>query len=391
MIRALFVFLFFLALFTVSVFFAMQQTGFASLRFGDTEYTVNLVNFVIGIFILLPLLYIFFKLVGLLFNAPKLIHDKMSSRRHNKALKDTQHGLTKFIQGDWVQSEKLLLRGAENSKASAINYIWAACAAHQRGDFTERDAHLAAAKNANPDETATLDVLQAEMLLEQNMPEQALASLSKHSDAIRSNSKIATLFSTAYEQLQDWDRLASIIPQLKNAKNLDAQHYSHIVKQALKGLLKTQQNNADEIGTKHKDALLADGELTVEYVSALRQQGKHELAESISSTSLNTNWNSKLAHQYGLIEFKDAGAVLSKAEKWAEQHTDDENLYLSLGRICKQAQLWGKAKAYFESSLSRKPLAETYAELSSLHEQLDEHDDAHRCAKKGLQLATNKL
>ncbi len=391
MIRALLVFLFFLALFTVSVFFAMQQTGFASLRYGDTEYTVNLVHFVIGIFILLPLLYIFFKLVGLLFNAPKLIHDKMSSRRHNKALKDTQQGLTKFIQGDWTQSEKLLLRGAENSNASAINYIWAARAAHQRGDFTERDTHLAEAKNANPDETAALDVLQAEMLLEQNLPEQALASLSKHSDAIRSNSKIATLFANAYEQLQDWERLASIIPQLKNAKHLDAKLYSHIEKQALKGLLKTQQNNADEIGTKYKDALLADAELTVGYVSVLRQQGKHETAESVASTSLNKNWNSELAHQYGLIEFKDAGAALSKAESWAEQHTDDENLYLSLGRICKQAQLWGKAKAYFESSLSRKPLAEAYAELSSLHEQLDEHDDAHRCAKKGLQVATNKL
>ena len=81
----------------------MQQTGFASLQYGDTEYTVNLVHFVIGIFILLPIIYIFFKLIGLLFNAPKLIHDKMISRRHNKALKDTQQGLTKFIQGDWTQ------------------------------------------------------------------------------------------------------------------------------------------------------------------------------------------------------------------------------------------------------------------------------------------------
>ena len=391
MIRALLVFLLFLALFTVSVFIAMQQTGFASLRYGDTEYTVNLVHFVIGAFILLPIIYIFFKLIGLLFKAPKLIHEKMSNRRHNKALKDTQQGLTKFIQGDWIQSEKLLLRGAENSNTSAINYIWAARAAHQRGDFTERDTHLAAAKNANPEETAALDVLQAEMLLEQKMPEQALASLSKHNGAIRTNPKIATLFANAYEQLQDWDKLAGIIPQLKNVKNLDAQVYSHIEKQALKGLLNNQQNNADEIGTKYKDALLADNELTVEYVSALRQQGKYELAESIASTSLNKNWNTELVHQYGLIKFKDPGAILAKAEKWAEQHTDDENLYLSLGRICKQAKLWGKAKAYFESSLSRKPLAETYAELSNLHEQLDEHDDAHRCAKKGLQVATNRL
>ncbi len=388
MIRALLVFLFFLALFTISVFFAMQQTGFASLRYGDTEYTVNLVHFVIGLFILLPIIYVFFKLVGLLFNAPKFIHDKMRRRRQNKALSDTKQGLTKYIQGDWSESEKLLLRGAKDSNASAINYIWAAQAAHQRGDFTLRDTHLASAKNANPNETTVLDILQAGMLLEQKMPEQALASLSKHNESIRSNPKIAMLFAKAYEQLKDWDKLADIMPQLKNTKNLDRQIYTVIEKQALKGLLNNSQNNADEIGTKHKDALLADSELTVEYVSTLRRQGKHELAESVANAGLKSNWSTELIHEFGLIDFKDPGTTLAKAESWAEKHTDDENLYLSLGRICKKAKLWGKAKAYFESSLSRKPLAETYAELASLHEQLDEHDEANRCAKKGLKLAT---
>ena len=63
-------------------------------------------------------------------------------------------------------------------------------------------------------------------------------------------------------------------------------------------------------------------------------------------------------------------------------------MLVTLGRICNKAQLWGKAKAYFESSLTRKPLAETYAELAALHEQLDELEDAHKCAKKGLKLAT---
>ena len=83
----------------------------------------------------------------------------------------------------------------------------------------------------------------------------------------------------------------------------------------------------------------------------------------------------------------DAVQALNKVEKWAEHHTDDTYLYLTLGRICNKAQLWGKAKAYFESSLSRKPLAETYAELAALHEQLNEMDEAHRCAKKGLKIA----
>ena len=391
MIRALLVFLFFLALFTVSVYFAMKEPGFASFSYGDTEYTIRLVDFVIGLFILLPIIYIFFKLIGLIFNAPKLIHTKMNQRRQQKALDDTQLGLTKYIQGEWPQAEKLLLRGADNSNSAAINYIWAAYAAHKCGDYSQRDEYLASAKEASPDESSALEILQAELLLEQQMPEQALANLSRHSNEIRSNPKIASLFAKAYEQLKDWGKLADIIPQLKNSKNLDEQTVNQVVKKTLKCLLNNNQNNPEELGVKFKDSLLADKELTVDYVAALRRQGKHELAENIAATALDNNWCTKLVRQYGLIELKDAGQTLSKVEKWAEQHTDDANLYLTLGRICNRAQLWGKAKAYFESSLSRKPLVETYAELAALHEHLGETDEAQRCAKKGIKIATHSV
>ena len=391
MIRALLVFIFFLVVFTLAVFFAMKEPGFASFSYGNSEYTIRLVDFVIGLFILIPILYIFFKLISLLFNAPGLIHNKMNKRRQEKALHDTQQGLTNYIQGDWAQSEKLLLRSAENSDSAMINYIWAARAAHKRGNFSERDIHLAAAKKFSPNESSTLDILQAEFSLQQQMPEQALANLNKHSDTIRTNPKIATLFANAYEQLKDWEKLAEIIPQLKNSKYLDQKKFSHIEKQALQGLLKNNQTSAEELGTKFKDSILNDKQLTVDYVSALRQQAKYELAEKVAANSLNENWSSELVRQYGMIKFKDPSSALTQAEKWAEQHTDDANLYLSLGRICKKAQLWGKAKAYFESSLSRKPLAETYAELAALHEQLNEIEDAHRCTKKGLKIATRGI
>lgn len=390
MIRALLVFIFFLIIFTASVFFAMQQPGFVNFNYGDSEFTINLVHFVIGLFILLPLLYIFFKILGLIFNAPKMINNSVTRRRQNKATQDTQKGLNKYTQGDYSQSEKLLLNAAEHSSAAEINYIWAARAAHMRGDHAQRDVHLAAAKDSNPEDSSALDILRAELLLDQKLPEQALASLSQHSDAVRSNPKIATLFASAYEQLGDWNNLSELLPQLKSSKNIDTQTYQHIEKQTLKGLLNDEKNEIglDEMGSKYKDAIASDKELTLDYVSALRKQGKHDVAERTAVNALDKQWCSKLVREYGLIDLQDPSGALSKAELWVDQHTNDENLYLSLGRICNKAQLWGKAKTYFETSLSRKPLAETYAELNALHEQLDEMEDAHKCAKKGLKLAT---
>ena len=393
MIRALLIFIFFLIVFTAAVFFAMQAPGFAVFTYGNTTYELPLVEFVIGLFILFTVFYILLRLFALIFSAPKRIHSAINKRRQSKALDKTQQGLTKYTKGDWTQSEKLLLSGADHSSSASVNYIWAARSAHMRGDYAERDTHLAEAKKSNPDDSSAVDVLRGELLIDQHMPEQALASLSQHDGAIRSNPKIAYLFANAYEQLGDWKKLADILPPLKNSKSISQQNYSRIEKEAIKGLLQNSQNasNVDEIGTKYRENISADEELTLEYVSALRQHGKHELAESIVSNALAKNWCSKLVRQYGLIELKDPSQALNKAEQWIEQHTNDANLYLTLGRICNRAQLWGKAKAYFESSLTRKPLAETYAELAALHEQLDELEDAHKCAKKGLKLATRSI
>ncbi|MEJ2114905.1 MAG: heme biosynthesis HemY N-terminal domain-containing protein [Gammaproteobacteria bacterium] len=390
MIRVLLIFIFFLIVFTAAVFFAMKAPGFAVFTYGNTTYELPLVEFVIGLFILFTLFYILLRLFALIFSAPKRIHSAMNKRRQNKAIDKTKQGQTKFTKGDWTQSEKLLLSGANHSSSASVNYIWAARAAHMRGDFTKRDAHLAEAKKSNPDDSSAVDVLHGELLLDQRMPNEALVSLSQYEATIHSNPKIAYLFANAYEQLGDWEKLADMLPQLENSKSISQQNYSRIENETIKGLLQNSQNasNVDEIGAKYRENISADEELTLEYVTALRQQGKHELAETIVSSALAKNWCSKLVRQYGLIELKDPSQALNKAEQWIEKHTNDANLYLTLGRICNKAQLWGKAKAYFESSLTRKPLAETYAELAALHEQLDELEDAHKCAKKGLKLAT---
>lgn len=393
MIRALLIFIFFLIVFTAAVFLTMQAPGFASFSYGETTYELPLVEFVIGLFILFTIFYIVLRSLALLFSAPKRIQAAMDKRRQSKALGNTQEGLTKFTQGDWAQSEKLLLSGADHSNAAMVNYIWAARAAHMRGDFSERDTHLSAAQSKNPTEQSALEILRAELLLDQKMPEQALANLSQHEDELQSNPKIATLFANTYEQLGDWSKLANILPQLKSVKNIDPQAFKQIEKKAIQGLLTSSQNasDIDDIGTKFRDSIITDEILTMNYVSALRKHGKHELAESTITNALNSKWCSKLVREYGLIDLKDPSKALIKAESWVEQHTNDEYLYLTLGRICNKAQLWGKAKAYFESSLSRKPLAEAYSELATLHEQLDEMADAHKCAKKGLKLATRGL
>ena len=65
-------------------------------------------------------------------------------------------------------------------------------------------------------------------------------------------------------------------------------------------------------------------------------------------------------------------ARLARAEKWLRQHPQDDVLLLVLGRLCVEQQLWGKAKSFFEASLSLRETHAANIALAQLHEQLDE-------------------
>ena len=392
MLKRLIIFIFFLVILAGIVLFLMQEPGFAEFSYGDLNIEIPLVNFVIGLLIILTIIYFGLRILGFLFSAPKRIQESASRHKQQKAINHTKQGLTKFILGDWEQSEKLLLKGTDNADTACINYIWAARSAHQTGDFETRDRHLGMAKKCTPDAHDAINVLQAELLLDQGLPEQALANLKQQNNSIRSNAKIAMLFATAYEHLDEWNKLAEFIPEMKKTKGLNKQQLHKIEKQTVQGLLNSSDDKIDSetishIGSQFKDVISSDNELTVAYVEALCKLEEFTKAESLIKKNLDKHWDTKLIYLYGLLKLDDYSHALKKAEQWAKIHTDDANLYLSLGRLCKRAQLWGKAKAYFESSLTRKPLPEAYAELAALHNQLDETDDANRVTKKGLNLA----
>lgn len=393
MLRILVVFILFLIVFAGIILFLMQEPGFAIFNYGNLSIEIPLVNFAIGLFVVITFLYVISIFFRFLFNAPGRIQSAALNRKQNKALNDTKEGLTKYILGDWNKSEKLLLRGANNLDKTCVNYIWAARAAHNLGDYEMRDEYLGRAKNCTPDAIAALNVLQAELLLDQGLPEQALASLSQQIKEVRSNPKIAKLVALAYLRLNDWEKLSTLLPELKSSKGLDKNTIEEIKKQTALGLLKIcklkdSSIQIETISSQFEDIILSNDELTIAYIEALRVHGKYETAASLITKTIEQYWNSEMVRQYGLLQFKDPSKALTKAEKWVERHTDDAHLYLTLGRLCKHAQLWGKAKAYLESSISRKPLAETYAELAALHNQLNEVEEAHRCTQKGLMLAT---
>ena len=59
-------------------------------------------------------------------------------------------------------------------------------------------------------------------------------------------------------------------------------------------------------------------------------------------------------------------------------------LLLTLARLHRKYQLWGKSKSYYNSSLNFSPSAEVYLEFAELLEELKEYGNAETCYKQGL-------
>ncbi|HKX54139.1 MAG TPA: heme biosynthesis protein HemY, partial [Nitrosospira sp.] len=82
---------------------------------------------------------------------------------------------------------------------------------------------------------------------------------------------------------------------------------------------------------------------------------------------------------------------IERAEAWLEGHSNDASLLLALGKLCVNAELWGKAQSYLEASLSVKSGYAAHLALGQLNEKLEQPELARNHYGKGLELAVRQL
>jgi len=99
-------------------------------------------------------------------------------------------------------------------------------------------------------------------------------------------------------------------------------------------------------------------------------------ASKLLVDSLNAQWDSDLVALYGDCLTDNVTAQIDQAERWLQTHTDDAGLLLTLGKLCLQQQLWGKAQSYLDASISLHPSQSAFNSLGKLAEKLGKKEDA---------------
>jgi HemY protein len=254
-------------------------------------------------------------------------------------------------------------------------------AAHALRD-AERSAQWAARVRAH--DTAGLQaarlMTEAEFALEDRRFEDARDALQRF--AVLEGRHIAAMrLSVRAEQgLGNWREVARLVRQLEKHQALTAEQAAPIrsraVREALRGL------RDDPVGLMRYWRELDDGDraepaLALETARALMAAGDNREAQRVIEDALGEHWDAALVLAYGECgkPGEPAGDVLGRiaqAEKWLQRMPRDGALLLSLGRLCRQQQLWGKARSYLEAALAVAPSRAAHVELAQLLEQLEE-------------------
>ena len=232
---------------------------------------------------------------------------------------------------------------------------------------------------------------EAEMALESHDLElarervdQLLVEGGRHISALRQSLRVR-------QALGDWEEVLKLTRQLQKHKALTPEQAAPLRQRAHRENLAALEGDADQLarywkGMPEEDK--RDVQLALAAARALAAAADCGHAAELVEDFLDHQWDSTLAEAYGQCVGGDVVARIAHAEEWLNNHPNDASLLLTLGRLCRQQQLWGKAQSYLEASLAIQSRAETHLELASLLEnELEKSAVAERHYREAALLA----
>jgi len=371
-----------LILSAIAAHFLLGDPGYVAINFRG--YLIEMsVPVLVGLTVLL---IITVWLLRRLIQAPRRLGDAAGRYRAGRAGLKLTRGMIEVAEGNFARGEKLLARAASTSDTPLFNYLQAARAAHLQGNDTRRDEWLKLAYEHTPEAANAVLLTQAELQLDREQYEQALATLRRLEENSRDHSHALALLGRLYFRLQDWAQLAEILPRLRKQGR---------VKQETLDEWTVRVHGENFERAADGEAVIAEWKSTAKrlrgntillnaYYMNLMRTGMHEKAEKDLASALKSEWRTPLVRLFGLVEGPDPSKQLKRAEGWLAKHGEDPDLLLAAARLCLRNELWGKARSYLETVISLRPTPEAYQEYGRLLTQLGEADAAADAYREGL-------
>jgi len=314
------------------------------------------------------------------------------SRRVARQTSKTASGLLSFLSSDWQASSHILSHSVANSSMPQINLLYAAKAAAENKQLDQSRQLLEKLKAEHPNIAVQADLCLAEALIADLKLEEALAILVSLD---QDHKMVLRLLSNIYRLQSDWCALCALIPTIKRRSVFDKEGLRALQVDGYCGILQSFANEGlvgegngkilDEIWSDVPKNLRQVPEIVVAYTDALVAIDSADKGAAILTKALKYQWHGQLVERFGSLEAKDSTKQLAVGEQWLREHTEDPQLLMALGRICRRMGFLGKARDYMALTVSIQPTAEAYCELAALLAVMGDSQGSSEMYRQGLE------
>ena len=378
-----------------------EHAGYVLIAYKNFRYESSLWA-TLALMVILGLLLWGIKLLVELVTASTGLVNPWSRRNRSRRVQIAiEQGQMDLAEGRWASAQKHLARAAEAERQPLLFYLGAARAANEQGRYDESDNLLERALERQPQAELAIALSHAQLQVDRADTEGALSTLQAMHERHPHNVQVLRQLQRLHQQRGDWAALIRLLPELRKDKVLPANELAELERRAWGQNLNlaAQRETGGDAGQQSltrawqqlTSAQRQEPTLVLAYAEQLRQLGAQAEAEEVLRGALKRQYDSHLVRLYGLLRGSDPVKQLQAAEGWLKAHPGDASLLLTLGRLCLQNSLWGKARDYFESSLKVERNPETCAELARLLAQLGDTTRSNQLFQEGLNLLDERL
>jgi HemY protein len=352
------------------------------------EVSLNFLGLVV--IITFALAYFLVRAVWHTLRLPSHVRAFRRRRRAEAGHAATLGAIQALFEGRFVRAEKLASKAIDLGATPGLAGLLGARAAQRLRDFGKRDQWLERSRQGDGEWRVAQAMTKAELLLDERRFDEARSVLRElHASGPR---HVAALFLAlrAEQGMSNWKEVLRTANALEKHDAMPPEALDSVRTAAHIALLTRKPFDRNGLVRQWEATPRSDRtrpRIAATAARAFMQLGDCPGAHRIIEDALERNWDGTLALLYGECTDKDALGRLERAERWLKERPSEAELLLTLGRLCVQRELWGKAQSYLEASLATRPTQTAHIALAKLHERLGRPADATRHFRASADLA----
>lgn len=373
-----------LALFSLAVLLAVAgryNTGYALVVVPPWRIDLSLnllVLLLAGVFVLA---YLLLRLIANTLRMPRAVRDFRASKRRENAAEALREAQRLLFEGRFGQALKKAEQAFMAGEAPGLAALLAARAARGMNNEAAETTWLGRAQRHDARLHSARLMTEAELHVDARRFEAALESLNALQEGGQRHVAALRLSLKVHQALGRWADVLRVARLLEKHRAIASEHAASLKRRAhLEGLhaRKGDPRQLIDYWTQLPAAERRDAQVAALAARLLIEAGDCGAAQKIIETRLEAQWDDSLVALYGDCIQGEAVERISRAEEWLKNRPTDAQLLLTLGRLCRIQQLWGKAQSYLEASLAVAPSRSTHLELAGLFDRLERPEDAGR-------------